>query len=76
MSYHRFATAMVGETEQFAVRVSCRKQGCVKPHGDDGRILLCDDAAEAASFARDGLGGHAYDLVTRVVNYPEWEDVT
>lgn len=75
MSYQRFAGATVGEERQFAIKISCEKQGCSPPHGDNGQIFLCGDPMEAAKYAREGLGGHAYELVTRVVSYPEWEGV-
>lgn len=65
----------VGNERQYAIKFDCERSGCDPEHVENGKVWICEDLTEASSTARAGIGGHPVELVTRVVVYPEWEDV-
>lgn len=74
MHNYAYSYPGVGEERQYAIKANCEKTGCDPVHADNGHVMMCRDSLEAADLARHGIGGHMYELVTRVVNYPEWEE--
>lgn len=70
-----FAYSDVGEERQYGIKFDCTRSGCSPSHVENGKVWVCQDSMEAADTAHAGIGGHPVELVTRVVIYPEWEDV-
>ena len=59
-------------TQEYALRVDCERNGCAKPHGDDGFILPRGIESEAI----ERVNGHAVTFVVRDVIRSPWRDLT
>lgn len=55
----------------YGVRIDCARNGCEKPHGDDGMVLPRGDQEPVI----ESVNGHAVTAVVRTVTYSTWRDV-
>lgn len=56
---------------EYGLRIDCERNGCIKPHGDDGMILPRGLESEAI----ESVNGHAVTFVVREVTRSPWRDL-
>lgn len=58
-------------TQEYGLRIDCKRNGCTEPHGDDGMVLPRGIESEAI----ERVNGHAVTFVVRDVTRSPWRDL-